>query len=70
MDWQPIETAPRDQRIMLCDAPDEEGFWWPVMGEYAWDHEGEAWYQPDGGPSGQWDFWAPLPAPPSQTGEE
>jgi hypothetical protein len=62
MDWQPIETAPRDGRVILAAlilARSHEVR--PVQ----WDHQVGTWRV---FPSGHWTSmagWMPLPPPPA-----
>lgn len=64
-EWQPIETAPKDGRLIaLYDDRVVVGCWNPTLGDgwYFWDgSDGElnCWI-PGYGPS----HWMPLPAPP------
>ncbi len=70
MDWQPIETAPRDGTEILLWAPDYShragiGAWCDVIGAWSADigsmEDGVAVFEGDcDGPS----HWMPLPAPP------
>ncbi len=76
--WQPIETAPDETPVWLCDA---SGAVW--IGEYAYDGNGWYWtntymavyYRQDGtwaSSSADWDDdyqptrWMPLPTAPNQ----
>ena len=70
MDWQPIETAPKDGRgILICAGSGEDrvvgeaefssdGAWWwaNTVGEN-WDPIEETWGPPT--------HWMPLPDPPT-----
>ena len=68
MEWQPIETAPKDGTLVIVGYPDtdiEEG--WSVAGEYRKENgdDGIGWYN-----QFDWDcqihptHWMPLPTPP------
>ena len=63
MDWQPIETAPKDERILLWCADHNMRTKEPIgvcMGRNWGD------YPMGEGMSGDWTFthWMPLPEPP------
>jgi len=68
MDWQPIETAPKDgTRVLLVEAEQPTGVstgWWTMAG---WRDFGDI------GCSGLADYspthWMPLPAPPRALSE-
>lgn len=75
--WQPIETAPRDRKLLLGRWDATEGvpefgvparpthLWWAVRGEWSW--RWNRWW--DGvEPSGLADpnVWCELPDPPSE----
>jgi hypothetical protein len=64
MEWQPIETAPKDgRRLLLVDARDGQVCW----GEWI---DGEWRDMGDIGCNGRWSYepthWAPTPPPPVQ----
>jgi hypothetical protein len=65
-DWQPIETAPYDEPILVCDKWTAGGFHRVVY----WDHEpknpGWHWSTSDGPTFHKTAFthWMPLPDPP------
>ena len=67
MEWQPIETAPKDgTRVLLIDADDAGTVCW---GEWSdWDEVPECRDIGDIGCNGQYDYqpthWMPLPSPP------
>lgn len=73
MDWQPIETAPKDGPGILAYIPsapwhDEphicEAFWslWREGGGWRIsDHDNGCWVEPT--------HWMPLPTPPKETPE-
>lgn len=61
-DWQPIETAPKNQRVIIQanhDATDECAMGW-------WDEIDGNWYYSPQGHIVQWKptHWQPIPAPP------
>lgn len=71
--WQPIKTAPKDGTPILAwsskVADDEQPqiVWWNETGGYwelAWDCS--LWYDKNTPPT----HWMPLPAPPTDNGEE
>ncbi len=60
-EWQPIETAPKDKRVLLFDGD------WVSAGAYT-DYDNFGWVMdsdegPHSGPGPT--HWMPLPAPPS-----
>lgn len=68
MDWQPIETAPKDGTHILAFVP------WAVHPKTLfWAKYADAWRCPasEAGPCGAWEatHWQPLPAPPVTHGE-
>lgn len=86
MDWQPIETAPRDgTEILLCQATDADG---EAIGEKAWGIfvQVAAWWSADDDDGGEWivycsrvqeprlhfqpTHWMPLPPNPLWTASE
>jgi hypothetical protein len=64
MTWQPIETAPKDRRILVFEPGDcdEEGFI-DVVHWYMGDTE-DYWADWDWKKSCNPTHWQPLPAPP------
>ena len=65
MEWQPIETAPKDGSYVMLGG--KEG--WVVMAR--WSDYGEAFYELNNDPTDSWggpvdsaDAWQPLPPPP------
>jgi hypothetical protein len=72
MDWQPIETAPKDAPVLLFGMtnPDERmvRFKKPVVFSGYWESLDEAWCAHGShwdGPFFQPTHWMPLPAPPT-----
>ena len=77
MEWQPIETAPKDGKAVLLYKPDER-----MVGEYTiagywgeWPGHEDGWIACDGKPQGYYSnvaggrqgyptHWMPLPPPP------
>ena len=59
MDWQPIETAPKDGTWVLLS--DGQTIWY---GQYGWDEEGDAVFFADGPGIRDCTHWMPLPEPP------
>ena len=59
--WQPIETAPKDQEILVWTEDDGAfvAFWWPVRKCWRWtsyDLHGDELLHPT--------HWMPIPDPP------
>lgn len=69
MDWQPIETAPKDGTPILCYAPQRQAHWVSVY-VVKWsdpdEDDGTGWVEAAGEEWGRWNatHWMPLPAPP------
>jgi hypothetical protein len=71
--WKPIETAPKDEVVMLYK-PDEprsggyvvSGYWgeWPALSTTT-----ECWIACSGGPLRAPTHWMPLPEPPDTGGQ-
>jgi hypothetical protein len=67
-EWQPIETAPRDETAVLLYFP---GSWETDGVRVGWWHEG-AWYEHEWSSNPMTDFyeepthWMPLPHPPQE----
>ena len=65
MNWQPIETAPKDGTHILLARTDSE---WVCQGRYVCDDKG--WYELNNDASDHWGgeiyptHWMPLPEPP------
>lgn len=59
--WQPIETAPRDGRRLLCYAPATEDRAAFVRNDYWWVSEGAWAHMPR---VHSYTHWRPLPTPP------
>lgn len=61
-EWQPIETAPKDHRILMTDGElVGSGCWegWPVEGFiFHTSNDDERWF------GGDATHWMPLPEPP------
>ena len=60
--WQPIETAPKDEYVILCgylDGPHDPrikmGYWW--TDEQRWKIDGASWRPV---------YWMPLPPAPRE----
>lgn len=72
VEWQPIETAPRDRRFLGFRPPQDDEFDWYVISvcKYRKGYDGkirlysEADYE--GFPFGDWTHWMPLPEPPGK----
>lgn len=64
MEWQPIETAPKDgTRILMYGIPGFEiliGFWNDYHIPEHWCYSEESLYKNNGNPT----HWMPLPPPP------
>lgn len=76
MEWQPIETAPRDGTAIFVWATREGWRDNPRMVAARWYHSANSWYVYGCGPtkhSEQWldscnpTHWMPLPPPPNHT---
>lgn len=73
MDWQPIETAPKDGRRLLLgwvDGQVTEGFWrWkqpPGFPNYRWSDDWIGWTRVEFEDKGiNPTHWMPLPEPPT-----
>lgn len=66
MDWQPIESAPKDETEILVAHCDAVGF----MQVVGWDEAKRMWTAPEGC-SYMYDafsHWMPLPPPPAAEG--
>lgn len=67
MEWQPIETAPKDGTPILCFTPDEQ--FSPITGiDVLWFENGDWLYNANivlDPPT----HWMPLPPPPTQAEE-
>lgn len=70
MNWQPIDTAPKDGTWLLLFRPGKEGNriaearWrgnWMDKGSYEWG--GNSWCYPE---NSQPTHWMPLPPPPKE----
>lgn len=67
-EWQPIETAPKDERRVVLFNPHESGHWqfqigafWEELGGWQYDGATPSYsnaYQPT--------HWMPLPDPPTR----
>jgi hypothetical protein len=57
--WQPIETAPKDENILLW-VPDDYG-----VNRGYWDDEQQDWHWDSKATSAPPTHWRPLPLPPS-----
>lgn len=57
MDWQPIETAPKDGHTIIVSS-------YPDMGPWLVYWDGEKWYQDEIGPSEPIFWWLPYPIIP------
>lgn len=61
MDWQPIDTAPRDYTEILVYDPEHECFvaWYEYhRHEWRWSPHDAGWCNPT--------HWMPLPPPPTE----
>lgn len=71
-DWQPIETAPTDEKRVLLFNPDEEyGGWCFQIGAFyealgGWQYDGQ---HPRYSNAHKPTHWMPLPSPPSKVVE-
>ena len=63
MEWQPIETAPKDRLHVLLFG-DGPGFKQCSFVGYWYEHDG-VWLGFDHKPAGQPTHWMPLPKPPN-----
>lgn len=58
--WREIETAPKDQRILVwCDGAYDVVWWLASKSEGAWTDGEYTW-----GELSFWTHWMPLPEPP------
>ncbi len=65
MNWQPIETAPKDGTEILAARQPRQFDWWIMdVVSYAWEDENGHWWQHDGNRAWQPTHWMPLPSPP------
>lgn len=69
MEWQPIETAPKNERVIIAEYSkpkwDEDGDHWSWTVEAAeWSEHAKAWMS-DEGWSKSPTHWMPLPKPPN-----
>jgi hypothetical protein len=68
MNWQPIETAPKDEDylLLLFNGRTTVGGWTPKRtlssGRHTWERPAGWWTQDDSGHSPT--HWMPLPEPP------
>lgn len=69
MEWQPIETAPKDgtQVLLIRWVPDTRRHGWMDIDRWATKEEGRGWvgfgsFNPEFWPA---THWMPLPAPPT-----
>ena len=62
MDWQPIETAPKDGTHVLGYGPMDDGTYW--MEDLYWYESMEAWPITFMHGHGEPTHWMPLPEPP------
>lgn len=68
MEWQPIETAPKDQRRILAYFPDAPE--WYDFSVICWSEHNKAWWGCSPSAAGVIDrdaqptHWMPLPDPP------
>lgn len=81
MKWQPIETAPKDELILITDGVDVAPGWWTGEIKYPWafiddtrwdageceDEKGLI--APNGYPEKYITHWMPLPEPPTEIDE-
>ena len=64
MEWQPIETAPKDEFHVLVAT---QGY----VTAAVWHSHAAGWYETNNDPTDAWGFelfpthWMPLPAPPT-----
>jgi len=78
MEWRKIETAPKDEIILLSDGRDVVVGWWTDDKKYPWSFvedtefvdELEEWdkrklIQPNAYPNETVTHWMPLPKPPT-----
>ena len=63
MEWQPIETAPKDDKQVPLWNPDNPHGEWPYMG--VWDAIRQAWTVHVDGQIIYPTHWMPLPDPPT-----
>lgn len=76
--WQPIETAPKDGRWLLCaERQDDVGQSWPYVSVARWDADYPCVEDSDEWAYGEWvaspneavidpTHWMPLPEPPRE----
>jgi hypothetical protein len=63
MEWQPIETAPKDKTKILLVCPTRDG------SQLVWISTGNRFRRGRRGELGIATHWMPLPVPPSAEGE-
>lgn len=64
VEWQPIETAPRDGTAILAYGEHLPTYFYAIIferGEWKYCSQGKGWAAPPGMPT----HWMPLPAPPT-----
>lgn len=66
MDWQPIETAPKNERLLLLRQKDGDEWSGTFVGY--WSHSRSSWMYGIGRRIPNPTHWMPLPEPPEQNG--
>jgi hypothetical protein len=67
-EWQPIESAPKDDEVSILMWCPQAGYAIAVVGE--WDANSSKWVSSGDGDPISPSHWMPLPPPPHPKGEQ